>query len=273
MDKNSSIILDGRKTVMPLNLLILTSYFAMEPKNIAGGIGYRYVGLYGSLIKALFKRSPESKVFWYSQNDWSLRIIDQGECKRLKKTMLGAIMNVISDAFKNKSYLAVIIAYPYAVPRIKRIFEYIFCLLILKIVSVGRVKVIVDDFDPPVEATYAFSETKPSIATITYCRILEMLTLNLASSIITLSEFWTKHFARIYHIRQEKFFIVSNGSLVKYIRYNPTKTKDPFIVLYAGSAMKVKDVDKLVTTVAKLREKGLHIDLYIAGAKELDLPQ
>jgi glycosyltransferase involved in cell wall biosynthesis len=138
---------------------------------------------------------------------------------------------------------------------------------------VGRVKVIVDDFDPPVEAAYAFSETKPSTAATTYGRILEMLTLNLASSIITLSEFWTKHFARIYHIRQEKFFVVSNGSLVRYIRNNPTKTEDPFTVLYAGSAMKVKDADKLVTAVAKLREKGLCIDLHFAGAKELDLPQ
>jgi hypothetical protein len=43
---------------VPLNLMIFTNYFTIEPKSIKGGIGYRYVGLYGSLMKTLLKISP-----------------------------------------------------------------------------------------------------------------------------------------------------------------------------------------------------------------------
>ena len=261
---------------MPLNLMILTSYFAIEPKSIRGGIGYRYVGLYGSLVKALLKNSPKSKVFWYSHTDQSLRIIGQTDCKRTKTAMIKAIINAISDTLRNRRVLAVIIAYPYAVPRINRIPEYLLSLLMLKIFSIKHIKVIVDEFDLPVEAAYAFSEVQPSTrarAAITYQRTLEIVTLKLASFIVTISEFLRQYMARRYHIREEKTFVVSNGSLVRLIRRNAKEfTKLPLKVLYAGSAMKVKDIEKLVSTVAKLREKGLYIDLYIAGAKLMDMP-
>lgn len=244
----------------------------MEPENITGGVGYRYVGLYGSLIKALFKHSPESKVFWYSQNDRSLRIINKEECIRLKKSMLDTVINAISDTFKNKSYLAIIIAYPSVVTKNKRILEYILCLSILKIISMGRVRVFIDDFDLAVELKYAFSETKPSTATIIYNRMLEMLTVKLASFIITVSESYRQYFTKIYRINKLKVLVVSNGSLIRYINYIPPKSEGPLTVLYSGSAMKVKDVDKLVTAVTNLRGHGLKIELHIAGTKLMDLP-
>lgn len=259
---------------MPLNLMILTSYFAVEPRDIRGGIGYRYVGLYASLVKALLNHLSESQIFWYSHTDRSLRISSQTRVQKSKAGMLKAVLSAISYTFQSRSYLAVIIGYPYAIPRIGRIFEYIFCLLVLKIFSLGtRVRVIVDDFDPPVEGAYAFSEAKPSTQAMIYGRTLDILTLKLASLITTISEFWRQYLARIYHIGEEKIFVVSNGSLVGRIRYNSTRSEGLLTILYAGSAMKVKNIDKLVSTVAKLREEGLHIDLHIAGAKLMNLPR
>ena len=54
--------LTTRGLTTPLNLLILTSYFAMEPDKVRGGIGNRYAGLYGSLAKILLGYSSDSKV-------------------------------------------------------------------------------------------------------------------------------------------------------------------------------------------------------------------
>ncbi len=257
---------------MTLNLLILTSWFAITPEDIKEGVGHRYVGLYGSLVKTVNRRSPDSKVYWYSHRDQSLRIITQGECKKLKKSMPNAIMKAISDTLKNQSSLAVIIAYPSAVPGIKRVFEYVCCLLILKIFSVGHVKTFADDFDPPVEAAYAFSKTRPSIADVAYKRLLEMLTLKMTSFTITINGFWRQFLARTYQVREDKILVISNGSLVKYVKCNSRTPRYPITILYAGSAMKVKDIDKLVSAVEKSRIQGMDVDLYIAGAKLMDLP-
>lgn len=65
------------KAEKTLNLLFVTSYFAIDPENIRGGIGYRYVGLYGSLMKSLLRQSPKSHIFWHSQKDNTFRIITQ----------------------------------------------------------------------------------------------------------------------------------------------------------------------------------------------------
>jgi len=257
---------------MGLNLVVLTSYFAFEPKNIMGGIGYRYVGLYGSLVKVLLKSSPKSKVFWYSHSDYSLRIINQTGIQRVKATMLKAIMSAFSDALKSGSHLAVIMAFPYAVPRIEKIFEYIFCLGVLKIFSFRHIKVIVDDFDPPVEAAYAFSETEPSGLAIIFGRILEILTLKLSSSIITVSESFKHYIARIYRIRNEKILVVTNGSLIRGISYFPPRTEGPLTILYSGSAMKVKDVDKLLLAVNRMRKRDIKVLLILTGGKLMNIP-
>jgi len=257
---------------MSLNLMILTSYFAIEPKNIRGGIGYRYVGLYGSLVKTLLKRSPKSKVFWYSHSDQSLRLFHLKKIAKYRTGMLKAVLHATLSTLKGGGRLAVIIAYPYAVPKVNAVFWYIFSLVILKSFGLGRIKIIVDDFDPPVEAMYAFSENKPSTVAVTYARILEKVTLKLASSIVAISEFWKKHLMRTYCLKENKIFVVSNGSVIRLIPYNLKKTTQPLIVLYSGSALKSKDIDKLVLAIENLRIQGMDVVLHIAGAKLMDLP-
>jgi len=258
---------------MPLNLMILTSYFAIEPKSIRGGISYRYVGLYGSLVKALMNCSPESRIFWYSHSDRCLRLITRKKTIEKQFGILKAVLGAIFCTLRNRSYLAVVVAYPYAVPRVQAVLGYILSLLVLKVFGIGgRVKVIVDIFDPPVEAAYAFQEKGPSIPAILYYRILDMLSLKLASFIIVPSQSYRQYVTKVYRINRLKISVVPTGSLVRYISFAPTKSEGPLTVLYSGSAMKVKDVDKLVSIITNLRECGLEIKLYIAGAKLMDLP-
>ncbi|MFX0204206.1 MAG: glycosyltransferase [Candidatus Hodarchaeota archaeon] len=186
--------------------------------------------------------------------------------------MLESIMYAISDASNNMSYLGVIMAYPYAIPRIKRIFECIFCLLILKIFSTRCIKTFVDDFDPPVEATYAFRDQSPPFLSTVYIRFLEMLTLKLASYIIVLNEFWKQRIARVYDIDRGRILVIPNGSLISYIEYNSPKSEGPINVLYSGASVKARGVDALVQTISKLNEKGLRLNLYI-GKGPMNLPQ
>lgn len=258
---------------MVLNLIVLARCFAIDPKDIKEGVTYRYVGFYGSLIKALFKLSPESNVFWYSVDNQSLRAINRNGCQKRKASMMSAIINAISETLKNKSYLAVIVAYPSVLPKIDGILEYVFCLFFLKLASLGRIKTVVDDFDCRVEALYDVSETKPSTALVAYYRILEKTTLKLASQIVVLSEFWKNYISRIYRVKASKIFVVTNGSLSRLIPYKLKKPGQPLVVLYSGSATKVKNVDKLVSTIEKMRAQGMAVELHVAGIKVIDVPE
>jgi len=130
--------------------MILTSYFAIKPKDVKGGIGYRYVGLYGSLVKSLLDYFPHSKIFWYSNNDKALRLITSDEFRTLKSDMLKAILVAAVSTFETGRNMIVLITYPYAIPKVKELHEYLLSLFILKILSLScRVKIIVDNFDPP----------------------------------------------------------------------------------------------------------------------------
>ena len=256
---------------MPLNLIVLMSYFAIEPESITGGIGYRFVGLYGSLAKALLNHSPESKIFFYSNADRCLRLITRKKTSKSRSSMLKAVLGAISTTLKSRSYLVAVVAYPYAVPSVPTVWEYILSLLALKVFGLGRIRVVADDIDPPVEGAFAFSEAGPSTATILYWRILDMLTLKLASFTITLSESFKQYIAKIYRIKGEKILIVPSGSLVRYISYVPPKYGS-LTILYSGSAMKVKDINKLFLAVNRAREKGLKLSLVLTGAKLMNIP-
>jgi len=258
---------------MPINLIILTSYFAIKPRDVKGGISYRYVGLYGSLIKSLLTYSRHSKIFWYSHKDKSLRVITSDEFRILRLGMLKAVLVAAVSTFKTGRNMIVLIAYPYAVPKVEELHEYLLSLFILKILSLScRVKIIVDNFDPPIEGAYTFSEKHPSVPFIIYFRTLDLMTLRLASLIMVLSDFWRYYIAKIYHLRTGKILVCPNGALIRFIPYNPPKLKGPFTVLYAGSALKVKDIDNLINAIASLKEKGLLINLHIAGSQKLGIP-
>jgi glycosyltransferase involved in cell wall biosynthesis len=185
--------------------------------------------------------------------------------------MLKAVLGAISTTLKNRSYLVVVLAYPYAIPRVQAILEYISSLLVLKVLSLGRIKVVVDDFDPPVEAAYAF-EAQPSAFVIACKRILDMSTLKLASFVVTVSESFKHHIARLYRIEERRMFVVSNGSLVRYINSTPSMSEGYLRILYSGSAMKSKDVDKLVLAVGELKKKSSNVLLVLTGSKSMDIP-
>ncbi len=253
--------------------MILTSYFAIEPSHIRGGIGNRYVGLYGSLVKALLNHSLEAKIFWFSKNDQSLRILSQTGVQKTRASMVQAVLSCISITLRSESYIAIIVAYPYAIPKVDKLIEYILSLLVLKIFSLcSRIRVIIDVIDPPVEVVYAFSEVEPSIFTIVYHRIIDTFTLKLASLIITHSGSYKRYIANFYQIKEQKIIVVPPGALLKHIPCLSPKFREHLTVLYAGSAMKVKDVDKLVYVIGKLRRRGIKMDLNITGAKFMDLP-
>lgn len=262
---------------MPLNLMLLTRYFAIESKSIRGGIGYRYVGLYGSLVKALLNYSPKSRIFWYSHADQCLRLITRRKTLKSRSSILKAVLGAISSTLKNRSYLVVVVAYPSTVPRGQAkdflfVLEYILSLLALKVFGLGRIRTVLDDFDPPIELAYAFSEAEPSTLETVFYRILDMLSLNLASFIITVSKSYKRYIAKIYRIKEKKIFVVPNGALIRYISCVPPKSEAPLTILYSGSLMKVKDVDKLLVAVNRVRERGLNVFLVLTGKKLMNVP-
>lgn len=57
-----------------------------------------------------------------------------------------------------------------------------------------------------------------------------------------------------------------------YISCVPPKSRGSLIALYSGSAMKVKDADKLVLAVNKVRERCLDVSLVLTGQKLMKVP-
>ncbi len=258
---------------MPLRLFFLTRSYVARSEDIKEGISYRYVGLYRSLIDALFTLEPESCVYWYSVADGHLRIITNSGITKRKMGMARAVLYAISKTIKEQSYLSVILAYPSVLPRILKISEYASVLLLLKLFcSFKQIHFFVDDFDPPVEAKYAF-RPKVSIAIKIYDRMMELVTLKAASKVIVLSDFWKQYMISMYRINEGKFTIVPNGSQIKWINYNSPSVKGPLTVLYAGSAMNTKDINNMVDAISHLNKKGLEIQLLIAGRKLMPLPE
>lgn len=260
---------------MPINLIILTNNFVTEPKDVREGISYRSAGLYGSLVKALLNCSPESKIFWYSSVDRCLRLITRSKMLKSRCGMFRALLGSILTTLKGSSYLVVIVAYPSSLQTssfFKITLEYTLSLLALRIFNPARIRVIVDNFDPPITAAYAHSEVRPSILMTFVWHILNMLSLKSASLILLLTESYKQYMTRANRVKERKILIVPCGALVRYIKYVPPKSDGAITLLYSGSARRVKDIDKLVVTVNKLRRKGLQIDLHIAGVKQMDLP-
>jgi glycosyltransferase involved in cell wall biosynthesis len=258
---------------MSINLIIFTSYFAVDIKDIKGGIGYRYVGLYANLIKFFLRKFTKSTIFWYSQDDSFLRVYNGRRWRKLNQcNMTKAMTTSVISSLKSRSYLICLLGYPYAVPSIKKIWQYFLSLFVLKIFGLGgRVKLVTDFFDPPVEAAYAFSKKKPSIMFVALLRFIDSLTLRLSNLIIVLNEIWENYVSKLYKLDRSKMIVVQNGSLLAKC-LKKRKTSDSFNVLYAGSAIEEKGIHKLCEVIANLRRRGFKVELYIAGAKLMELP-
>lgn len=260
---------------MPLNIFFLTKNFTIEVKDVKEGVSHRLAGLYASIVRALLNYSPESKIFWYSNADQCLRLITRSKTVKSRCCMVKAFLGSILTTLKGSACLVIIVAYPSSLQgstSSQNAFWFILSLLVSKIFSSARVKVVIDNFDPPIPAAWAHSEVEPSIFVTLFWRILDTLSLKLSSSILLLTESYKQYISRIYRINERKISILPSGTLVSYINYVQPKSEGPMTILYAGSARRVKDVNKLVSTITKLRQKGLQIDLHIAGVIQLDLP-
>ena len=255
---------------MAINLLILTSYFATKPEDIQGGVGYRYAGLYGSLIKKLLETRPESKVFWYSHSDTFVRSIDKKGIISKEMSMFQAVTYVLDKSSKEKSKLVVIVAFPHGCPKTTKLLDYFFSLITLKLAHLS-VKIFVDYFDPPIQARSAFNARPPSIFAKAYFQLLEMLTLKLANKIIVLNKFWIEDLVKRYRLSSQKFLTIPNGALINLIGYHPPVFQRPVKILYAGIAAKSRGIDNLINVVSKLNKEGLKTSLYI-GCGTMSLP-
>jgi glycosyltransferase involved in cell wall biosynthesis len=234
--------------------MLLTNYFAMDPHDIGGGIGYRYAGLYGSLANALLTRSPESRVFWYSHADRNLRILRRKTISRIGCGMLKAVVHVILTALQNRANAIVIVGYHYAVPAGYSSIEYLLSLAFMKAFGCSRVRVVIDVVDPPVELTLAFDD-KINTAARLFWRTMDLLTLKLANITIAVSRSYARYLAGFYRIERSRIVVVPCGS-ARYFKYTPPSSRDGLTVLYCGSGVEAKDVKKLVCVVTELREQG-----------------
>jgi glycosyltransferase involved in cell wall biosynthesis len=270
-------MLEG-KMHMPLNLLVLTSTYAKNPKDATEGTSYRCVGLYGSLIESLFRRFPNSRVFWYSYSDQTLRKMTPEKAEISQCSMLEAVLHAVYSSIHSSSYMSVIVAYPSIargsgiLVRVLASLQLVLSLLTLRIFDCKRIKTVIDVFDPPVELNYAFLDDEPSSFATLFRRALDLFSLKTASHIVALTSSYKEYISKIYRIDQNKITIVPCGSLLQYVPYSPPRMGTPVVVLYSGHATKAKDFDKLLSCITRLRQKGLRIELQVASSEMTDLP-
>lgn len=243
--------------------LIVTSYFAVDPNDIKGGIGERYVGLYGSFVRRF---SEKYAIYWHSRDDRLLREFHgkSNVAKRVQLSLPLAILSLTAKSLKSTRFrkpLIVLIAYPYAM---HRTLESLISLSLLSILSFFKaVAVIVDDFDPPIEAYITWNERIP-LKLLLSLKTLEIAILKLAKLVIFPSESYKNYFSKRYKRSACKFQALPNGSFVDIITPKPTGTGE-LKVLYSGSLYPVKDIPRLIECIQNIRIRGLKVNLTLTG--------
>jgi glycosyltransferase involved in cell wall biosynthesis len=257
-------------------MLILSSVFADNPNLVREGTANRLLGFYGSMANNLLATDPFSSVYWYSNIEHSFRTI-YSQDKR-KSSILASIYRCIRLSAYSRSFLLVIVAYPSVVKdkTVKgRLFSSIDLLLsisVIKLIGYRRAKLVLDDFDPPVELNSAFSNSKQSTVATVFRRAFDLVCLKLASEIVVVTDSYRRYFSKAYKIDAKRFTVIPNGALVDQIPFEVPKFSHPITVLYSGSATKPKNFDKLLECISTLRLKGLDIELQVAGS-EMELPE
>lgn len=257
-------------------MLILSSIFADNPNFVREGTANRLLGFYGSVANKLLNNDPFASVYWYSNVEHSLKMIYSQE--KTKSTIFASICRCLNFSVLNRSYLLVIVAYPSVVKdktimgRLFSSIDFLFSILALKVIGYKRAKLVLDDFDPPVELNSAFSVSEPSTIATVFRRVFDLICLKLASEIIVVTDSYRRYFSKMYRISSEKFTVVPNGALVNQIPCEAPRFSDPINVLYSGSATKPKNFDKLLECISMLRSKGLNVELQVAGS-EMALPE
>lgn len=247
-------------------VLFMTSYIICDPREIEGGIGERYVGLYSGLIE---RYSKIYNVFWYATNANTLYTFDKNGCivKLTKVPMPIAIFKALAEAKKGSESmppLTTIIAYHYAATS-KPLSFLISVAFFLFLRIIGLVNVIIDIIDPPVEVHVTYTRS-PSVKAIFLGTVLDFITLNLGTTLITVSNSYRKYLTEKYRWLRDKTFVIYNATFPRLIVAKPSKGKGPLTIFYAGSMMDVKGIPRLIKCIADLRDKGLAVNLLLTGS-------
>lgn len=245
-------------------LLILTSYFLLDRREISGGIGEHYVGLYGTFIKNL---AGVYKIFWYSINDSTLRVFNtNGKLSNLNKTLMPlAILKVLVEARRTSEStpsFTTIMAYYYAA---KKPLSFLLSLLILDFLKItGLTNVIVDIIDPPVEVHVTYTDS-PSFGKVFWGTMLDILTLKRGTLMWFCSNSYWKYLTKKYGINSERTYVIYDGSVPELITPRPPKAEGPLTIFYSGSLMNAKGIPQLINSVNRLRKRGLDVNLLLTG--------
>lgn len=254
-----------------MQILIVTSYFAIDPSEIGGGIGERYVGLYGSFLK---KFSEKYAIYWHSRDDGVLREFDDKSnvSRRMQRSLPFVILSLTAKWLRSTRFkrpLVVLMAYPYAM---HRPLESLISLVLLSLLSFFRVAVIiVDNFDPPIEAYVTWNDHIP-LKLLLGLKTLESAIIKLAKLVIFPSESYKSYFSKKYKRFAYKFHVISNGSLVDVIVARPPKTGS-LTLLYSGSLYPVKGIPRLIKCVENLRKRRLKVRLVLTGGLGMKLEE
>lgn len=243
----------------------MTSYFLVDRRRIAGGIGEHYVGLYGTFIRDF---SHLYKIFWYSVDDCTLRAFDEnGELAYLAKMPMPlVILRVLLKARKTTEstpLFTAIMAY-YYVAKNKAV-TFLLSLLAMHLLRiVGLVNVIIDIIDPPVEVHVTYTEF-PSFRKVFWGTMLDILTLKRGTLMWFCSNSYRRYLTKKYGIGYERTYVIYDGSVPELIKPKPPKAKGPLTIFCSGSLMNVKGIPQLIKSINRLREGGLDVNLTLTG--------
>lgn len=246
-------------------VLIITHYFLIDRRGIGGGLGEHYVGLYGTFVQNF---SKIYKIFWYSVRDNALRAFDANGSLSLVGSMPMplAILRVLFNARKRAEHLplfSAILAYYYTTKN--KPMNFILSLPVFHFLRVARLaNVIIDIIDPPVEVHVTYSES-PSTWKVFWGTMLDILTLKKGTLMWFCSNSYKRYLTRKYGIRNERTYVIYDGSIPELIEPKPPKKEGPLTLFYSGSLMNVKGIPELIESVNELRERNVEVNLVLTG--------
>lgn len=246
-------------------VLFLTRYFTRFPY-VGGPIGERYVGLYNTFIELFFS---EYDFYWYDEEKMRLYRFVNRRYKAVSNRFLPAILlRLIQNSIRKHNQLLVVVCYPSACYKPSFLASLVF-LLAFKFLN--AIKVILDVVDVPAYVGRETGKWK-----VTFLSLHEFFCVKMASRLIVTSETWNEYFFRkkLIHRRQEAF-IIPMGSFHRLIKPMYRSSSKGFTLIYVGSVVRERGIEKLVKCIENVRRKRNDVRLIIAtaGTPKIPLPK
>lgn len=243
--------------IKPITIIIST-YFK-DVNELAGGLGERLVGLYGTYAN---RYKHMYNIYIYAENEKKLIKFESSNPERIYPNVsVFRLFNIIKELCHNNK-CNIVVSWPYV--SVKSLFLITLC-------KKMGCKIIIDVVDLPIEQQEAFEKRK-SFYTYLYLKINTKTSFWISDSFFVASDEFKSVMKNMYHINSNILQVIPNGTFSDIIIAKEKLVVNDFITLvYCGSILEGKGISNIIKCVENVRRKGYNVILKLYGYNGMNL--